>query len=114
MTPTEELRFLTVVLKRIEGGNRAAARSIWLLVATWLLLVAAFVVLFSLASSLGSTVFVVAGVSGLLGVLTAFVVIRKASRKQWPVLAPFIEVEEIKLRINELKPNTSFERTRGP
>ena len=81
--------------------------------AIWLLLVAAFVVLFSLAPSLSPAVFLVAGVSGLLGVLAAFAVLRKASLKQWPVLAPFIKADEIKLRISQLKPNTSLERTRG-
>jgi hypothetical protein len=113
MTPTEESRLLTVVLKRADAGHKPAAQARWLYVATWLGLVAAFVALFQLAPRLGSIVYVVAGVSGILGVLTSFVVIHRHSLKQWPVLAPYIKVDEVQRRIDELKPNKSLERTRG-
>jgi len=112
MTPTEESRLLTIVLKRIEDGPKNPAHVRWLSVIAWLLLVAAFVVLFQLAPRVGPVLYVVAGISCVLGVLTSFVVIYKHSLKQWPVLSPFIKVDEVKRRISELKPNKSLERTR--
>jgi hypothetical protein len=68
--------------------------------------------LFSIAPSVGSIIYVVAGVAGVLGVLTSFAVIHRRSLQQWPVLAPFIRADEVRRRINELKPNKSLERTR--
>ena len=112
MTPNEESRLLAIVLKRIEGGQKSPTHVRWLSVVAWLLLVAAFVVLFQLAPRVGPVVYVVAGVGCTLGVLTSFVVIYKHSLKQWPVLAPFIKADEVKRRIDELKPNKSLERTR--
>ena len=111
MTRTEEARLLSAVLKRIESGN-ASRRGNWFAVINWLLLVLAFIVLFSLAPRAGFITYVVAGVAGALGVLTSFAVIRRRSLQQWPVLAPFIRADEVRRRLNELKPNTSLERTR--
>jgi hypothetical protein len=112
MTPNEESRLLTIVLQRIEGGQESPAHVRWLSAIAWLLLVAAFVALFQLAPRVGPVLYVVAGIGCVLGVLTSFVVIYKHSLKQWPVLSPFIKVDEVKRRIDELKPNKSLERTR--
>lgn len=113
MTPAEESRLLTSILKRVESDPKVAAHTRWLYMANWLVLVAAFVVLFQIGPRIGSVVYVVAGVGGILGALTSFVVIHKHSLKQWPVLLPFIKADEIKHRIGELKSNNSLERTRG-
>ena len=111
MTPNEESRLLAIVLKRVEGGAKSPPHVRWLSAITWLLLVAAFVALFQFVPRVGPVVYVVAGVSCMLGILTSFVVIYKHSLKQWPVLSPFIKVEEVKRRIGELNPNKSLERT---
>jgi hypothetical protein len=112
MTSTEELRLLAVVLKRIEQPPRFKS-TLWLRVCVWLLLVVSFIALFGFASRIGPIIYVVAGISGLLGIIASFTVIYARSLAQWPVLAQYIKAEEIKLRIAELKPNTSLERTRG-
>ena len=112
MTSSEESRLLTIVLKRIEHPPSRSTSALWLKVCVWLLLVLAFVVLFSFVPRIGPAIYVVAGVSGALGILVSFVVIHARSFAQWPVMAPYIKVEEIKLRIAELKPNKSLERTR--
>jgi hypothetical protein len=112
MTPSEELRLLSTVLKRIEGGAATTAGGRWLSAVGWLVLVAFFMALFQLAPRLGPVVYVLVGVGCIVGVLTSFLVLYKHSLKQWPALAPFIKVDEVKRRINELKPNTSLERTR--
>jgi len=112
MTPNEESRLLTIVLKRTEGGAEGPAHVRWLSAISWLLLVAAFVALFQLAPRIGPVLYVAAGIGCILGVLTSFVVIYKHSLKQWPVLSPYIKIDEVKRRIAELKPNTSLERTR--
>lgn len=112
MTPTEEARLLSVVLKRIESSNTGSRHGNWFAVANWLLLVLAFIALFSLAPRAGTVIYVVAGVAGVLGVLTSFAVIHRRSLKQWPVLAPFIRAEEIRRRIAELKPDASLGPTR--
>ena len=111
MTSTEELRLLAVVLKRIEQPPRLKS-ALWLRVFVWLILVVSFVALFGFASRIGSVIYVVAGISGLLGIVASFTVIHARSLAQWPVLAHYIKAEEIKLRIEELKPNKSLERTR--
>jgi hypothetical protein len=111
MTNTEELRLLAGVLKRIEQPPRFKS-ALWLRVCVWLLLVVSFVALFGFASQAGPVIYVVAGVSGLFGIIASFTVIHARSLAQWPVLAQFIKAEEIKLRIAELKPNKSLERTR--
>jgi hypothetical protein len=105
MTPSEESRLLTIVLKRIEGDQQSSFHARWLSVAVWLFLVAAFVALFQLAPRFGPVIYAVTGVGFILGVLTSFVVIHKHSLKQWPLLSPYIKVEEVKRRIDELKPD---------
>jgi hypothetical protein len=112
MTKTEELRLLTIVLKRIEQPTRSKS-ALWLKVCIWLLLVVSYVVLFGFASRVGPIIYVVAGISGFLGIIASFTVIHARSLVQWPVLARYVKAEEIKLRIAELKPNKSLERTRG-
>jgi Flp pilus assembly protein TadB len=114
MTPTEETRLLTTVLQRIERPQISAGRLRWLSIAGWLVLVAAFVVLFRVAPHFGPIIYVVAGVAGLLGVFAAFWVIYEHSHKQWPVLARYLKAEEIKRRLDELKHGNSPERTREP
>jgi hypothetical protein len=111
MTNTEELRLLAVVLKRIEQPTRMKS-ALWLKVCVWLLMVVSFVALFGFASRAGTVIYVVAGISGFLGVIASFTVIHARSLAQWPVLAQYVKAEEIKLRIAELKPNKSLERTR--
>jgi hypothetical protein len=112
MTPTEESRLLTIILKRVKSDPKVASHARWLSGVNWLVLVAAFIALFQVGPRVGPIVYVVAGVAGVLGVLTTFVVIHKRSLQQWPVLAPFIKADEIARRISELKPNKSLERTR--
>jgi hypothetical protein len=111
MTSTEELRLSQVVLKRVEHPSRSKS-GLLLKVCVWLFLVVSFVTLFAFASQIGPVIYVVAGISGLLGVIASFTVIHVRSLAQWRVLARYIKSEEIKLRIAELKPNTSLERTR--
>ena len=111
MTNTEELRLLAVVLKRIEQPTRLKS-TLWLKVCIWLLLVVSFVALFGFASRVGPVIYVVAVISGFLGVIASFTGIYARSLVQWPVLARYVKAEEIKLRIAELKPNKSLERTR--
>src|SRR5687768_14211634 len=112
MTPAEELRLLTNVLKRIESDHKGSSPARWLSVATWLLLVAGFIALFQLAPRVGPVVYVVAGIGCFLGVLASFAVIYKHSLKQWPVLSSFIKADEVKRRISELTPDKSLKRTR--
>ena len=111
MTRSEELKLLAVVLKRVEQPPRSGS-AIWLRVSVWLLLVVSFVVLFSFTSRVGSVIYVVAGIGGLLGIIASFTIIYVRSLSQWPVLARYIKVEDVKLRIAELNPNNSLERTR--
>jgi hypothetical protein len=112
MTSNEESRLLAIVLKRIEGGAKSPAHVRVLSVTTWLLLVAGFVALLQLVPRIGPIVYVVAGIGCILGILTSFVVIYQHSLKQWPVLAPYIKVDELKRRMAELNPDKSPERTR--
>ena len=113
MTPTEELRLLTVVLKRIEGGPKTPPHVRWISIGNWLVLVAAFVALFRIGPRVGPIVYVVAGVGGFLGMLTCAVMVYERSLKQWPILSSFIKADEVKLRIEQLSPDKSLERTRG-
>jgi hypothetical protein len=112
MTPTEEARLLSDLLKRIESGQGGSRHARLFAIANWVLLVVAFIALFQIAPRVGSIVYVVAGVAGILGVLTSFVVINGRAIEQWPVLAPFIRADEVRRRLEELKPNKSLERTR--
>jgi hypothetical protein len=112
MTPSEEVRLLSALLERIEGGKRTSRRARRFAIVNWLLLVVAFIALFDVGPRVGSIVYIVAGVASVLGILTSYVVIQRRSLQQWPVLAPFIRADEVRRRIIELKPDNSPERPR--
>jgi hypothetical protein len=112
MTATEETRLLQIALKRIEVTQHGASKARWLLIGTWVCLVAAFVALFQLAPQYGKVIYFVAGMSCLAGVLASFSFIHAHSLKQWPVMAPHVNADSVRRRIEELKPNKSLERTR--
>ena len=103
MTPKEETRLLSGVLKRLEGDSGISNHGRWFAIVNWLILVAAFVALFSIGPRVGTIVYVVACVACLLGVTTSLVVIYQRSVEQWPVLSRFISADEIRRRLDELK-----------
>ncbi len=112
MTPAEEAQLLKVVLARLQDNRYGERKARWLLIGTWLGLVAAFAILFQLAPLHGRVKYVIAGIGAIIGILASFSYIHAHSLKQWPVLARYVDTEGVMRRLNELTPNTSFERTR--
>jgi hypothetical protein len=112
MTPIEEARFLTAVLKSVDVPPQRGETFIRRLrIGIWLVLVVAFTFLFQIARDGGVVICVVAFVALILGVVSAALTVQARSLRQWPVISPFVDVEGIRRRLSDLKHNNSLERT---
>lgn len=112
MTPREEVRLLSSVLKRIQGPPIGRAILRCLPIASWLILVIAFFALSRLAPGIGPIIYVIVFCAAMLGALASFLFVYLHSTKQWPVLSQFVDGEGIKRRLDELKHNNAPDRTR--
>ena len=112
MTPNEEIRVLTWLLRRASmTSERVQALFTRIRVGMWIALVVLFVVLFGFAQS-GHVAITIVGFAyfaiGASGLLLAYV----SSLKQWSAIIPHVNRESVELRLDDLKPNKSLERTR--
>jgi hypothetical protein len=113
VTPQDEVRFLSHVLKRVDSPPNSAHLWRRVLLLSWPALVALSYALFHFGPGGTWLLLLVATSVALATTLVTFTFIKYHAARQWPMLAPHIKRESLAQRIDDLKHNTSLERTRG-
>ena len=102
MTPSDEIRLLSGVLKQIDHGPHRALQSTWLEIVMWLAVVALFLVMFQLGDRIHPLA--LALVSTSVGVIAGVFGICKTAARQWLVLRHHITRESVVARLAQLEP----------
>lgn len=100
MSPSQERKFLKVVLLRIDNGPAPLFASRWSTLGIWFGLVALSVIAFSIARLVNH--YVAAAMFVFLGVGYAHLSFRVAAAKGWPILRRYLDREAIAARLGEL------------
>jgi len=102
MSPTQEKRFLAVVLRRVDQANGGWLAKGWALSAIWLALVFTSTIAFAISGLLpawGSALLFV-----VLGVVYSQLYFRVFAARGWPILRQHINRESLAARLGELGP----------
>ncbi len=103
MTPTQEKKLLSVLIKRLDQPGVGVLGGRFFLPSLWVALVFAFTALFQLANRgllLRPTLVVVAA---SFGAAIGWVAYYVTSLKQWPMVRPHIDRASIEKRLRELE-----------
>ena len=103
MTPHQERRVLSALLKRAERSVVTSTAARFACLVLWLLLVGAFMALFQLAPHAGRSVLYIAVGSAVLGAIGAWLLFYLAALKQWPLIQAHLNAESIRNRLRELE-----------
>lgn len=102
MTPSEERKYLSAVLKQIDNGAPAWLQRAWVNVLLWFVVAALFLVLFQAGNKISPLVLALSGL--MVGVAVGYFSILQCAARTWPMLRPHVTRESIVERLSALKP----------
>ena len=105
MSPKQEICILEGLLKAMDTSRQRRRRwRSWLASAVlWLLTAAMFFVVFQNAGALSWPHYLLAGGCFVLGVVFAYDFYKSMFYQQWPVIADYVDREQVERRIAELR-----------